>query len=158
MTDVDAPVFRQLLGRFATGVVVLTTIDPQGAPVGMTANSVASVSLVPPLLAVCVDHAAAIHGAVVAASHFALSVLSESHEELSRRFAGHETGPFAGVGYRTSEQGLVLLDGAVAHIECAREATHETGDHTIVVGRVVSGAAREGRPLIFYRGGYASLG
>lgn len=158
VTDVDPPVFRQLLGRFATGVAVLTTVDPQGAPVGMTANSVASVSLVPPLLSVCVDRSAAIHEAVLSASHFALNVLSQSQEELSRRFAAHESGPFAGVGYRTSERGLVLLDGAIAHIECARESSHETGDHTIVVGRVVSGAAREDRPLIFYRGGYASLG
>ena len=87
MTDVDSPVFRQLLGRFATGVAVLTTVDAEGAPVGMTANSVASVSLLPPLLSVCVDRAAAMHDAVVTANHFALSVLSESQEELSRRFA-----------------------------------------------------------------------
>jgi flavin reductase (DIM6/NTAB) family NADH-FMN oxidoreductase RutF len=158
MTDVDPSVFRQLLGRFATGVAVLTTVDARGAPVGMTANSVASVSLIPPLVSVCVDREAAILQSVLVAPHFALNILADHQEDVSRRFAASLSGPFAGVGYRVSEQGLALLDGAVAYIECAREATHEAGDHHIVIGRVVGGTVREGRPLIFYRGGYASLG
>ena len=156
--SVDPSVFRQLLGRFATGVTVLTTVDERGAPVGMTANSVASVSLVPPLVSVCVDREAAILQPLLAAPHFALNILAEHQEDVSRRFAASLAGPFAGVGYRTSEQGLALLDGAVAHIECTREASHQAGDHYIVLGCVVGGAVREGRPLIFYRGGYGSLG
>ena len=158
VSDVDPPAFRQLLGRFATGVVVLTAVDADGAPIAMTANSLTSVSLLPPLLLVCVERSAVMHRAILAATHFAVNVLSQSQEELSRRFAVHESGPFVGVGYRTSERGLVLLDGAIAHIECAREASHDAGDHSVVVGRVIGGVTHEGRPLIYYRGGYASLG
>lgn len=158
MTDVDPPVFRQLLGRFTTGVTVLTTVGPDGGPVGMTANSLASVSLVPPLLSVCVDRAAGLYVPIGTASHFAVNVLAEHQEELSRRFAAHESAPFAGVGYRLNERGLALLDGALAHIECERHALHPTGDHDIVIGRVIGGATGDGRPLVYYRGGYASLG
>jgi len=158
MTVVDPSVFRQLLGRFATGVSVLTTVDARGAPVGMTANSVASVSLSPPLVSVCVDREAAILEPLLVAQHFALNILSERQEDISRRFAASLSGPFAGVGYRVSEQGLALLDGAIAFIECSREASHPAGDHHIVIGCVVGGTVREGRPLIFYRGGYGSLG
>jgi flavin reductase (DIM6/NTAB) family NADH-FMN oxidoreductase RutF len=157
VAELDPPAFRQLLGRFATGVSVLTTVN--GAePIGMTANSLASVSLVPPLLSVCVDRQAEIFAPILAAPYFVVNVLSEGQEELSRRFATTHGVPFDGVGYHLSERGLVLLDGAIAHIECAREAAHPAGDHVIVVGRVVGGAAHDGRPLLFYRGGYASLG
>lgn len=156
--DVDQAVFRQLLGRFATGVTVLTTVGPEGAPVGMTASSLASVSLEPPLLSVCVDRAAGLYVPIGTASHFAVNILAEHQEELSRRFAAGEATPFAGVGYRLNERGLALLDGALAHIECARHALHPTGDHDIVIGRVIGGATGDGRPLVYYRGGYASLG
>ena len=158
MGAVDAAVFRQLLGRFATGVSVVTTVNADGAPVGMTANSVASVSLSPPLVSVCVDREASILESLLTAQHFALNILSEQQEDISRRFAASLDGPFAGVGYRVSEQGLALLDGAIAYIECSREASHEAGDHHIVIGCVVGGTVRDGRPLIFYRGGYGSLG
>lgn len=158
MTAVDPPLFRQLLGRFATGVAILTARDAREHPIGMTANSLASVSLVPPLISVCVDRTAAIYDTIITTAHFAVNVLSEQQEELSRRFAGPHEGRFDGVGYRLSEHGLVLLDGVVGHIECAREAVYEAGDHVIVVGRVLGGAAGEGRPLLYYRGGYAALG
>jgi len=155
--DVDPAVFRQLLGRFATGVTVLTTVGPGGEPAGMTANSLASVSLVPPLLSVCVDRSAELYVPIGAASHFMVNVLAEDQEELSRRFAGHLAAPLAGVGYHLNERGLALLDGAIAHIECARHAVHPTGDHAIVVGRVIGGSTGDGRPLVYYRGGYGSL-
>lgn len=157
MPDVDAPVFRQLLGRFATGVTVVTTRRKNGSPVGMTANSLASVSLMPPLLSVCIERTADLHQTIITAPHFAVNVLADDQEELSRRFAGPREGRVEGVGYRLSENGLMLLDGVVAHIECAREAVHEAGDHSIILGRVIAGSAREGRPLVYYRGGYGSL-
>ena len=156
--DVDPPAFRQLLGRFATGVTVLTAVGPDGGPVGMTANSLASVSLVPPLLSVCVDRTAALFRTITGASHFAVNILAEDQEELSRRFAEHERTPFTGVGYRLDERGLALLDGAIAHIECERLDVHSAGDHAIVIGRVIGGTTSDGRPLVYYRGGYASLG
>ncbi|HEU5050414.1 MAG TPA: flavin reductase family protein [Gemmatimonadales bacterium] len=158
MADVDPAVFRQLLGRFATGVVVVTTLDRTGRSVGMTANSLASVSLVPPLVSICIDRAAHLYAPIISAPHFTINVLAEDQEEISRRFAGPHEGRFDGVGYHLNERGLVLLDGALAYIDCNREAVHEAGDHVIVVGRVIGGMAREARPLLYFRGGYGSLG
>jgi len=155
--DVAPPLFRQLMGRFATGVTVITATDA-GAPRGMTASSVASVSLAPPLLSVCVEMEAALHDLFIQSPNFAVNVLAEDQEELSRRFAGPQIATFEGVGYHTSERGLVLLDGSVAHIECRRVATHAAGDHTILLGGVIGGGAHEARPLLHFRGGYASLG
>jgi flavin reductase (DIM6/NTAB) family NADH-FMN oxidoreductase RutF len=154
---VDSATFRQLLGRFATGVVVVTTTAADGRPLGMTANSLTSVSLDPPLILLCIDHAATMHDALVASSEFAVNILRSTQEAISRRFAGQHDDRFDGIGYRLSPRGLVLLDGALAHIECQRYELHEAGDHTIVIGRVVSGTTAEGRPLLYYRGGYAAL-
>ena len=88
MADVDPSHFRQLLGRFTTGVVVITTRFPDGRPVGMTANSLASVSLQPPLISVCVEHEADMRGALLAAPGFIINILSAGQEAVSRRFAG----------------------------------------------------------------------
>lgn len=158
MTDVEPFLFRQLMGRFTTGVVVITTKRDDGSPIGMTANSLASVSLRPPLLSVCIEQPTELHGAMLSAPAFAINILAEDQEGLSRRFAAPHDDRFDGVGYQLSEQGLVLLDGAIAHIECERHAQFPAGDHTIIVGRVTGGATHEGRPLLYYRGGYGTLG
>ena len=155
--EVDPSQFRQLLGRFATGVTILTVTTPQGHPLGMTANSLQSVSLRPPLLSVSVDREAEMHDAILQAREFVVNILSSPQETLARRFADEHEDRFDGIGYHLSPEGLVLLDGALAHIECVRQAEYPTGDHTIVVGRVVGGATRDGRPLLYYRGGYAAL-
>jgi len=156
----DAPPadFRQLLGRFATGVAVVTTCSPDGRAVGMTASSLASVSLRPPLLSVCIDHAATIHEAILAAPAFVVNILDQSQELIARRFAEDHPDRFDGIGYRLGEHGLVLLDGAHAWIECERHDLVEAGDHTIVIGRVTGGATGEGHPLLYYRGGYGVMG
>ncbi len=158
-THVAPPLFRQLLGRFVTGVTVLTARDADGNPVGMTASSLASVSLAPPLVSVCIEISASAHDTLIEAEHFVVNVLAEDQEELSRRFAQPQsTQDFDGIGWFDGEVGAPRLNGAVAHIECAREATWPGGDHTILLGRVVSGAVGEGRPLVYYRGGYTGLG
>lgn len=154
----DPSQFRQLLGRFATGVAVLTVTTPQGNPLGMTANSLSSVSLRPPLISVCVDREAEMHDAILTAREFVVNILSSPQETLARRFADQHEDRFDGIGYRLSPEGLVLLDGALAHIECIRQAEYPAGDHTIVMGRVAGGATSDGRPLLYYRGGYAALG
>jgi flavin reductase (DIM6/NTAB) family NADH-FMN oxidoreductase RutF len=130
---------------------------PDGRLLGMTANSVASVSLNPPLISVCVDHEADMHGAILHVEQFVVNVLSSSQETLARRFADEHEDRFDGVGYHLSPDGLVLLGGALAHIECQRYADYPGGDHTIVVGRVIGGTTSKGRPLLYYRGGYAAL-
>jgi len=155
---IDSFQFRQLLGHFATGVTVLTLTTPEGQPLGMTANSLSSVSLSPPLISVCVDHETDMHPVILQASEFVVNVLASDQEALARRFSDKHEDRFDGVGYRLSPEGLVLLDGALAHFVCAREATYPAGDHTIVLGRVIGGTTHEGHPLLYYRGGYAALG
>ena len=145
------------MGRFATGVTVLTVNGADGRPLGMTASSLASVSLERPLVSVCVDHAAELLDAILAAPVFVVNILESRQEALSRRFADRHEDRFDGVGYHRSPEGLVLLDGALAHLECDRFASYPGGDHTIIIGRVIGGSTGEGRPLLYYRGGYATL-
>ena len=156
--DVDPSQFRQLLGRFATGVTIITVTTADGRHLGMTANTLASVSLRPTLISVCVDRAAEMHDVILQVPEFVVNIRSSPQEALARRFADQHEDRFDGVGYSLSPEGLLLLDGALAHIECLREAEYPAGDHTIVLGRVVGGATADGRPLLYYRGGYAALG
>ncbi len=135
---------------------MLTVVTPEGRLLGMTANSLSSVSLYPPLISVCVDHEAEMHAAILRVKLFAVNVLSSSQETLARRFADKHEDRFDGVGYHLTPDGLVLLGGALAHIECQRYAEYPGGDHTIVLGRVVGGSTSKGRPLLYYRGGYAA--
>ncbi len=154
---VEPPQFRQLLGRFATGVTVLTTRSADGEPIGMTANSLSSVSLEPPLVLVSVEHRHEMHSAMEQETHFVLNILSSDQEALSRRFAASERDRFRGVSYRENERGIAVLDGVVAHIECEKHNTVPGGDHTIFIGLVIGGDATDRRPLLYYRGGYAGL-
>lgn len=154
---VEPPQFRQLLGRFATGVSVLTSRTPNGEPIGMTASSIASVSLDPPLVLVSVDRAHDMHAALEQGSHFVLNILSSEQEALSRRFAGADPDRFRGVSYRENQRGIAVIDGVVAHIECEQRTAVPGGDHTVFIGLVVGGDATDQRPLLYYRGGYAGL-
>jgi flavin reductase (DIM6/NTAB) family NADH-FMN oxidoreductase RutF len=124
----------------------------------MTANSLSSVSLRPPLVSVCVEREAEMHDAILEVNQFIINVLSSPQETLARRFADKHEDRFDGVGYHLNPDGLILLEGALAHIECRRHAQYPAGDHTIVVGQVMGGLTNEGRPLLYYRGGYAALG
>lgn len=154
----DPDSFRSVLGRFASGITVVTSLDVQGRDVGMTVSAFASVSLEPPLVSVCIDHAASMHGALLAARRFGVNILASDQEALSRRFAAVESSHrFEGIGYERGESGVVLLDDALAHLECVRVAQHDAGDHTLFLGEVERAVAREARPLLYYRGGYAQL-
>ena len=157
VTGVEPPLFRQLLGRFASGVTVLTTTDARGNPVGMTASSVASVSLSPPLLLVAVSRENEMHPALAAARHFGLSVLAADQEALARRFAEETDHRFRDVAHGTSANGIPVLDGVVASIECEKHAALPAGDHTIFIGLVIGGTTSERAPLLYYRGAYAGL-
>lgn len=136
---------------------MLTVRDPGGQPAGMTASSLASVSLEPPLLSVCVDHGAELHDRIVAAPEFVVNILERGQEELARRFADQHDDRFEGVGYHAGPDGQIFLDGALGNIECERFATYRGGDHTIVIGRVIGGDTGDGHPLLYYRGGYAAF-
>lgn len=147
--------FRRICGHFTTGVTIVTTLDATGRPHGMTANSFASVSLVPPLVSVAVDHGAAIHPAMRAGAHFTINILADDQEALSRRFAGGLDERFDGVAWHADATRHVLLDGALGYLRCEKWSELEAGDHTIFIGRVTSGATRAGaRPLLHYQGQY----
>jgi flavin reductase (DIM6/NTAB) family NADH-FMN oxidoreductase RutF len=148
--------FRDLCGRFATGVTIVTAFDAEDRPAGMTVNSFASVSLHPPLVSIAVDRAASAHAAIVRADRWTVNVLASHQEALSRRFAALDTERFDGVGWRRGPDRELLLDGVLAHLVCTRHDAIEAGDHTVVFGLVTGGSAAEhGRPLLYYRGGYA---
>lgn len=150
--------FRQLCGRFATGIAIVTTTDQAGAPAGMTVNSFASVSLAPPLVVVAIDRAAAMHAALEGAPGWAINILEAHQEALSRRFASGLADRFDGVGWHAGPEGELLLDGALAHLRCTAVSRVPAGDHTLFIGQVTGGGAAEhGRPLLYYRGGYAEL-
>ena len=155
--SVDPDRFRQLLGRFATGVTIVTADDGDGNPAGMTANTLVSVSLNPPLISLCIDHAADMHRTLGETSRFTVNILASDQEALSRRFAEQDTRRFDGVGFFRTEGGGIVLDGVLAYLECERVADHPNGDHSIYIGRVVGGSTSEGEPLLYYRGGYAGM-
>jgi flavin reductase (DIM6/NTAB) family NADH-FMN oxidoreductase RutF len=154
---IDPDAFRAALGRFATGVTVLTTRDGDGRDYGMTVSAFASASLVPPLVLACIDRAADSHDALKHATHFGVSVLAEAQEELARRFSDVPSGRFDGIGYTRGESGVVLLDDAIAHLECRRVERFDAGDHSVYIGAVERADVRNERPLLYYRGGYAQL-
>jgi flavin reductase (DIM6/NTAB) family NADH-FMN oxidoreductase RutF len=157
MTPVDPVRFRELLGSFATSVAVMAALDANGRPAGITVSALASVSLAPPLLLVCIAHKADFHAVITQASRFGLSVLAEDQERLSRRFAADVDDRFAGVGWTPHATGVPLLDDAAAHIVCAVAGTREAGDHTVFFGEVLDGEAFARQPLLHHRGGYRRL-
>jgi flavin reductase (DIM6/NTAB) family NADH-FMN oxidoreductase RutF len=155
---VDPDTFRSVLGRFASGVTILTTRDASGKDHGMTVSAFCSASLVPPLVLACVDKAAETHAILPTVSHFGISILAEGQEALSRRFAELPEGRLDGVGFTRGESGVALIDGAVAHLECRRLDRVDAGDHGVFLGEVVRAVPHEAlRPLLYYRGGYAQL-
>ena len=123
----------------------------------MTASSVASVSLNPPLVLVSVDQKNDMYPALQAAQRFVLNVLAADQEALSRRFAEEHPNRFDGVGYQQSKHGIPVLDGVLASIECEKQAEVPGGDHSVFFGIVTGGSVSDRRPLLYYRGGYAGL-
>lgn len=145
--------FRAVLGHFCTGVAVVTA----PGPVGFACQSVAALSLEPPLVLFCAGRESRSLPVIRAAGVFAVNVLAEQQRELSTVFGRRGEDKFAGVGWRPAAGGSPLLDGVLTWVDCAVRAEHEAGDHVIVVGEVRElGPVSEGRPLLFYRGRYAA--
>ncbi len=149
--------FRRSLGRFATGVTVVTCQAADGSRLGITANSFSSVSLEPPLILWNIAKVSRSLDAFLAAEYFGVSVLAADQQALSVRFARSDIDPFAGLECEASTNAVPRLDGALAWFECRRYQTHDCGDHHIVVGEVIDFDARDGEPLIFYRSQYREL-
>ena len=145
------------MGQFATGVTVITTVDKSGQPFGLTANAFTSLSLEPPLALVCIEKKVHCYSCFEESKVFAVSVLNEKQEEISRRFATSGIDKFSGVPWHSGKSGLPLLDGAIAHIECRIVKSYDGGDHTIYVGELQEIQVEEGQPLIFFRSQYHRL-
>jgi flavin reductase (DIM6/NTAB) family NADH-FMN oxidoreductase RutF len=155
---VDQARFRDVIGRFATGVAIVTAEGQQG-PSGLTTNAVSSLSLDPMLLLVCFDNDSRTLPVVESAGRFAVNVLRAGDEELARIFASKRIGreKFEAVTHRVAH-GVPVLDDALAWLACDLEALHPAGDHTIGIGRVTHvDADDDGEPLLFYRGRFARL-
>jgi flavin reductase (DIM6/NTAB) family NADH-FMN oxidoreductase RutF len=149
---------RRVMGHFATGVTVITTFRKSGELHGLTANAFTSVSLIPPLLLICVDKKAESYPCFEETGVFTVNILAADQEDLSRRFAVSGGNKFEGVSYRTGANGAPILHGVLGHIECKIAATYDGGDHTIYLGEVEEAETREVKPLLFFRGGYRELG
>ncbi|MCG5239696.1 flavin reductase family protein [Azospirillum doebereinerae] len=158
-SPLDPRAFRSALGCFATGIAVVTTIAPDGLPLGVTVNSFSSVSLDPPLVQFCLGRAAMSFEAFTTAPSFAVNILADDQEDLSARFSRRDLQErWAGVAVETWDTGVPILSGCLASLECDRAHLFDGGDHVIVVGRVRRLASREdGAPLLYVRGRYGRV-
>jgi flavin reductase (DIM6/NTAB) family NADH-FMN oxidoreductase RutF len=150
--------FRTALGRFTSGVTVITVATPSGQVHGMTASSFCSVSLRPPLVLVCVDHLAETYLHLRERGRFGVSILKEEQEAISEFFADPERNPDAArrldIHYSQMKSGTPVLAHALAHLDCSVVQAHAAGDHTIFVGEVKEVSVAEGSPLLYFRGRY----
>lgn len=155
---IDAREFRDALGRFGTGVTIITGLDATGVPAGMTASSFTSVSLNPPLVLFCPSRSAESFDALALGGSFVVNVLSEDQQLLSNRFARPGQEKWQGMEFDTWDSGVPVLRGCLANIECDTHAVHDGGDHAVVIGRVRRMVyAVSGRPLLYFSGSYAGL-
>jgi flavin reductase (DIM6/NTAB) family NADH-FMN oxidoreductase RutF len=155
---VDARRFKEIMAQLATAVTVVTVMDRQGRPMGMTASAVCSLSLEPPMLLVCVDRAAGIHDALVRSPFFAVNVLAREQEQLAVRFARRDLDHFDGIDWDVGPAGLAVLRGSLAQLECRRAEVFPAGDHAIVTGVVEWAQTRDRAPLCYFRARYTGLG
>ena len=154
----DPRQLRQALGRFATGVTIISCLDGQGRAVGLTANSFNSLSLDPALVLWSLRRSSPTLPAFSAAGHFAVNVLSEAQVDLSRHFAGQPDDRFSEGVWSAGLEGLPVLAGSAALFECAKVSQQEVGDHVLFIGRVLNFAEAPVPPLVFQAGHYRMLG
>ena len=154
----DPRTLRDALGCFATGVTVVTCLNGEGHPAGLTVNSFTSVSLDPPLLLVCIAREAASASALTSAANFAVNVLQTGQQPASIRFSTRDEDRFGTTPWSCGEAGAPILKDSLGVFECERFAAYDGGDHHILVGRVVK-ASFDARmdPLLYFRGKYRRL-
>lgn len=158
MTEIDAKQFRAALGGFATGVTVVTTLDRDGEPFGVTANSFNSVSLNPPLVLWSLAKTAQSIEAFSGSGHFAVHILGANQEPLSNHFSKSGGDKFSSIEWKNGVLGAPLFAECTSRFECRTLHQYEGGDHIIFVGEVVSFDHQDhGEPLLFHRGTYAGL-
>lgn len=152
----DRRILRNLLGQFATGVTVITSRAADGRKIGLTANSFTSVSLDPPLILWCLNRTAGSASDFLETPKYAIHVLAEEQEQISRHFAKPAADKFAELPHGECPDGVPLLPGAVATLLCRSFRHYEAGDHLIFVGEIEHFELAGGDPLIFHAGSYRS--
>jgi len=154
---IDARFFRNVLGKYPTGVCIITA-QGEGSPVGMVVGSFTSVSLDPPLVAFLPDKRSTSWGEIRSRGHFCVNILADCHGDLCRKMTGPAGQRFDDVDYHLSPGRAPILESALAWIDCSIFAVHEAGDHFIVIGEVQAmNTHREGKPLLFFEGGYGAF-
>ena len=148
---IDPTSFRAAMGCFLTGVTIVTSVGEDGMT-GLTANSFTSVSLDPCQILICIKSKSATGATIRESARFAVNFLSAGQGDLAWRFAKPSDNRFAGIDYALEDNGLPLLTGSLAHMVCALDRVHESGDHDIFIGNVLACASGSGRPLAFFRG------
>ena len=154
---VEKAEFRQALGHFAAAVTVVTLVRDDDSPAGITVTAFSSLSLEPPLVLVCIDKRAKLHDQFQIDRSFAVNILSEEQEAVSRTFAQSEQDPFKEVGYTPGTMGAPLIQDSICSIECRVVDLLPGGDHTIIVGEVEGTRIREAKPLVYFRSGYCAI-
>jgi flavin reductase (DIM6/NTAB) family NADH-FMN oxidoreductase RutF len=154
----DTRQLRNALGQFATGIAIVTAIDPDGRPIGLTVNSFSAVSLEPALVLWCLDNRSVNLDAFRQASHHAINILSAGQLELSNLFASRAEDRFAAIDWQPGLGGAPVLPGCCARFEVANETQQLAGDHTLFIGRVERlESAQELSPLLYHGSGYRTL-
>ena len=149
--------FRAALGRFASGVTVITLKDANGGRHGITVSAFCSVSLEPPLVLVCIEKTAGSHHAFNPDEFFVVHVLREDQQHFSDQFASHLPDKFSGIEYEENGRGIPMLKDTLARLECRLVNAHDSGDHTIFVGQIERSQVSDGKPLIYFHGNYRKM-
>ncbi|MDX1733656.1 MAG: flavin reductase family protein [Halioglobus sp.] len=154
----DGRELRNALGRFATGVCLITAATKDGKALAMTANSFSSVSLEPPLVLWCLQNNSDVYDAFANPRYFGINILALEQQDLSGQYARKEQHELDPAHYSEGKHGVPVIRDALVSFECEMEATHEGGDHLIIVGRVRDMLQRDGGdPLLFFSGGYREI-
>lgn len=150
------PELRRAFGRFATGIAVVTTLDEHGNPYGLTINSFVSVSMEPPIISWNVIRGSNAHKTITQAGRFVVNVLAKGQREVAQKMTGPIEQRFTSVPYHSSSSGLPVISDTLATFECDIHSMIAAGDHDIVLGTVRQFDHREGRPLVYWQGAYAT--
>ena len=149
--------FRAALGRFASGVTVVTTKDATGKLHGITVSAFCSVSLDPPLILVCIDKNTGSHYALGQTDSFVVNILRDDQQYISDRFASYLPDKFEAIKFSLGIDDLPVLENALANLECRLINSHDNGDHTIFVGQIERATISDANPLVYFHGNYRKL-
>jgi flavin reductase (DIM6/NTAB) family NADH-FMN oxidoreductase RutF len=154
---ITSEVFRAALGRFTSGVTVVTTKDREGNLHGLTVSAFCSVSLNPPLILVCIHKQTGSYHAFVEREAFVVNILSEDQAGVSNQFAYQHEDKFTGIKYREGQLGLPVLEECLVNLECRLKHSYDGGDHTIFVGEIEAATVRDAKPLAYFHGQYREV-